>query len=200
MINTAATYTCFKRAAAIWIAVAAAYGAIGSATAYAQKPAFSMNKKGELTRPVGYREWVYVGAPVTPNDLNDGKAPFPEFHSVYIDPASWAHWKKTGQFRDGTILIKELINVGAKQATSGKGYFMGEFIGLEATIKSAKQFPKEPGNWAYFSFTNADHKTLKSTATAQPTADCNSCHQGSAAQDWVFIQYYPVMRAAKGGH
>ena len=37
--------------------------------------------QGELTRPTGYREWVYVGTPVTPNELNNGKAAFPEFHN-----------------------------------------------------------------------------------------------------------------------
>jgi len=47
---------------------------------------------GELQRPTGFREWVYIGTPVTPNDMNDGKAAFPEFHNVYIDPDSWAHW------------------------------------------------------------------------------------------------------------
>ena len=43
---------------------------------------------GELERPSGYREWVYVGTPVTPNDMNNGKAAFPEHHDVYIDPKS----------------------------------------------------------------------------------------------------------------
>jgi len=38
---------------------------------------------GKLDRPTGYREWVYVGTPVTPNDMNNGKAAFPEFHNVY---------------------------------------------------------------------------------------------------------------------
>ena len=154
-------------------------------------------KDGELERPTGYREWVYVGTPVTPNDLNDGKAAFPEHHNVYIDPKSWAHWKKTGEFREGTILIKELVDVGSKAAVSGNGYFQGEFIGLEATIKSTKYFPDEPGNWAYYSFTTPDHKTLTSSATAFPAASCNSCHAAAAADDFVFTQYYPVLRAGK---
>jgi hypothetical protein len=169
---------------------------------------YQFNDKGELVRPTGYREWVFVGTPLTPNDMNDGKAPFPEFHAVYIDPDSWAHWKKTGKFREGTILMKELISVGSKAAVSGKGYFMGEFLGLEATIKSSKQFPDEPGNWAYFSFTvgeSADKATdkpkhgapLKRTAAAFPAASCNSCHDASAADDWVFTQYYPILSAAK---
>ena len=155
-------------------------------------------QNGELDRPVGYREWIYVGTPLTPNDLNDGKAAFPEFHNVYIDPKSWAHWKDHGEFRDGTILIKELVAVGSKAAVSGNGYFQGDFIGLEATIKSKKHFPGEPGNWAYFSFSTPDHKTLTKTAKAFPAESCNACHQAAAADDWVFTQYYPVLRAGQG--
>ena len=157
---------------------------------------FTINE-GQLERPTGYREWVYVGTPVTPNDLNDGKAAFPEHHNVYIDPESWAHWKKTGEFRDGTILMKELVSVGSKAAVSGNGYFQGDFIGLEATIKSKKHFPDEPGNWAYYSFSTPDHKTLATEAKAFPAASCNGCHAGAAADDWVFTQYYPVLRAGK---
>ena len=153
---------------------------------------------GELQRPTGYREWVYVGTPVTPNDLNNGKAAFPEFHNVYIDPSSWAYWKENGEFREGTILIKELVSVGAKSASSGNGYFEGDFLGLEATIKSKKHFPQEPGNWAYYSFSTPDHKTLTPAAKHFPTASCNGCHQASAADDYVFTQYYPVLRAGKG--
>ena len=149
---------------------------------------------GKLKKPEGYRNWVSVGAVVTPNDLNDGEAAFPEFHSVYMDPESFAHYEKTGEFRDGTVLIKELITVGSKEATSGKGYFMGDFRGLEASIKDSKRFKDEPGSWAYFSF---GHKyPLKAEATKQAAASCNACHQTSAAKDDVFSQYYPVLRAA----
>lgn len=157
---------------------------------------FSFND-GELERPTGYREWIYVGTPVTPNDLNDGAAAFPEHHNVYIDPESWAHWKETGEFREGTILIKELVSVGAVAAVSGNGYFQGDFIGLEATIKSEALFPDEPGNWAYYSFSTPEHKTLTSSATPFPAASCNSCHAAAAADDFVFTQYYPVLRGGK---
>jgi hypothetical protein len=152
---------------------------------------------GKLERPSGYREWVYVGTPVTPNDMNDGKAAFPEHHNVYIDPESWDYWKKNGEFREGTILIKELVSVGSKAAVSGNGYFQGEFIGLEATIKSAKYFPSEPGNWAYFSFSTPSLDALKKVAEAFPAESCNACHQGAAADDFVFTQYYPVLRGGK---
>ena len=84
---------------------------------------------------------------------------------------------------------------GAKQAVSGSGYFMGEFAGLEITIKDSKRFADEPGNWAYFSFGHS--YPLADSAKAFPTGACNTCHENSAADDFVFTQYYPVLRAAK---
>jgi Cytochrome P460 len=150
---------------------------------------------GKLKRPVGYRKWVYVGEVVTPNDMNDGEASFPEFHSVYVDPESFAHYEKTGKYRDGTVIVKELSSVGSKKAPSGDGYFQGEFTGLEAAIKDSKRFKDEPGNWAYFSF---GHKyPLKAEVSKNAAAACNQCHQDNAKKDdWVFSQYYPVLRAA----
>ncbi|MDD1783360.1 cytochrome P460 family protein [Enterovibrio sp. ZSDZ35] len=170
----------------------------GLLSANANAEEFFTIKDGELQRPTGYREWVYVGTPVTPNDMNNGKAAFPEHHNVYIDPKSWAHWKETGEFRDGTIIMKELVSVGSKAAVSGNGYFQGEFIGLEATIKSKKHNPNEPGNWSYYSFSTPDHDALTEVAKPFPAASCNACHQSAAADDFVFTQYYPVLRAGKG--
>jgi hypothetical protein len=163
----------------------------------AETPWAKFDKAGNLLRPDGWRAWIYLGTPLTPNDLNPPAAPFPEFHNVYIDPDSYAHYKATGRFRQGTILVKELVSVGSKVAASGKGYFMGEFVGLEAAVKDARRFPKEPGNWGYFTFS---HKAPPYPAKAkiQPTATCNVCHRASATDDWVFTQYYPVLRAAKG--
>jgi len=158
------------------------------------KPSF--NAEGELIRPdFRFREWVYIGTPLTPNELNPPEAPFPEFHNVYIHPDDFDHWKNTGTFPDGTVIAKELVLVGSKQAVSGTGYFMGEFAGLEITIKDAKRFSDEPGNWAYFSFGHS--YPLADSAKPFPTEACNACHETSAADDFVFTQYYPVLRAAK---
>jgi hypothetical protein len=157
-------------------------------------PPVKFTEDGKLMKPDGYRKWVYVGTPLTPNDLNGGEAPFPEFHAVYIDPESFAHYEKTGKFRDGTVMIKELVGVGAREATSGKGYFMGEFTGLEASIKDSKRFKDEPGNWAYFSFGHT--YPLKAMAAKNAVASCNQCHQTSAADDYVFTQFYPVLRTS----
>jgi hypothetical protein len=162
---------------------------------------------GQLILPEAevWRSWPYIGTPLTPNALNNGAAPFPEFHSVYIDPVSWEHWRKTGEFRDGTVLSKELVSVldtdahpdGSTDQVSGRGYFMGDFSGFEIAYKSAERYPDEPGNWAYFTFGH-HAPPYAAAAEKQPVEACNACHGASAAQDYVFTQFYPVLRAAQG--
>ena len=76
-------------------------------------PEFTDDKMLKLPGGKIWREWPFVGSLVTPNVLNGGEAPFPEHHIVYIDPESWAHYKKTGEFRDGTVLAKELTLIRA---------------------------------------------------------------------------------------
>lgn len=189
------TPPCNSGALAIaWITIV--FLAILTSTPNAKEFAAKFTATGELTLPQDYRQWVFVGAPLTPNDMNNGKAAFPEFHHVYIDVPSFASYRKTGKFPDGTMLIKELVKVGSKNAVSGNGYFPGEFIGVAAAVKDGKRFAQEPGYWAYFSFMGDDGKAL-ATAAPLPTAACNGCHQNNAAEDWVFTQYYPVLRAGK---
>ena len=153
-------------------------------------------RDGELIRPSGWRKWVYVGTPLTPHDMNKGKAAFPEFHNVYVEPESFATFERSGEFPDGTQIVKELVLVGSKEAVSGNGYFMGEFAGLEVAVKDSVRFKDEPGSWAYFSFGHVAAPEYSATAKKFPTESCNSCHQASADTDFVFTQYYPVLRSA----
>lgn len=178
---------------AIICLAAAGFPFVFAAPPSGSRPFVEFTADGQLKQPVGYRQWQYLGTPITPNELNGGEAPFPDFHIVYLDPESFAHYQKTGTFRDGAVIVKELVAVGSKEASSGKGYFMGNYIGLETAVKDSKRFKDEPGNWGYFSF---GHKyPLKKEARLQAAAACNSCHQTNANTDWVFSQYYPVLRA-----
>ena len=58
---------------------------------------------GDLILPKNFHEWVYVGSPLTPNALNGGKAGFPEFHNVYIEPGSYEIYKKTALAAPGPL-------------------------------------------------------------------------------------------------
>ena len=50
-------------------------------------------------------------APLTPNALNAGNAPFPEFHNVYVEPSAFAAYEDTGTWPEGTQIAKELTSV-----------------------------------------------------------------------------------------
>lgn len=187
-LGVASLYVVFPLLAEVHTAAA-----VQGSRSVSPKPGYTPD--GALIRPEGYREWIYVGTPLTPNDMNPPEAPFPDFHNVYIHPSDYDHWKTTGAFRDGTVIIKELVGVGAKKATSGKGYFMGEYIGLEALVKDSKRFKDQPGYWAFFSF--GHEYPLADSTQKRPLAECSACHQANGADDYVFTQYYPVLRAAR---
>src|SRR5689334_13633177 len=65
-------------------------------------------KDGSLVLPTGFRKWTFIGGPITPNGLNNGEAPFPEFHNVYIEPENFRYYQAHGEFPEGTVMVKEL--------------------------------------------------------------------------------------------
>ena len=151
----------------------------------------------DLILPRNFHEWVYVGSPLTPNALNDGKANFPEFHNVYIEPGSYQIYKKTGVFPEGTIFFKELQLTlpaenpdGSRTEPSGRGYFPGKFNGADVTVKDSKRYA-DSGGWGYYNFNH--HEPKAPTAKLKPQSECAACHQASAKKDEVWTQFYPLL-------
>jgi hypothetical protein len=159
---------------------------------------------GKMKRPTGYRAWVFVGAPLTPNGLNNGKANFPEFHHVYIEKRNVDAYLKTGEFPEGTVIVKELTRVlkpdfpdGSRKEPSGRGYFNGEYSGIDVTVKDSKRFA-QTNNWGFFTF---GHHPLPyaDRAAESSAAECAGCHIANVAQtDMTWIQFYPLLRDKKG--
>jgi hypothetical protein len=162
------------------------------------KPKWTAN--GELILPEGYREWVYLGSPLTPNALNGGEAGFPEYHNVYVHPAAYAEYKKTKVFPEGTILLKELQltqeaqeDDGSRSEVSGRGYFPGAFNGIDIAVKDSTRFA-DSQNWGYFNFGH-HAPPYAETAAAAPTSACAQCHIDSADEDMVFTRFYQILGA-----
>jgi hypothetical protein len=153
---------------------------------------------GELKLPTDWEEWVFVGSPMTPNALNGGKANFPEFHNVYIEPGSYAIYKKTGVFPEGTIFFKSLQLTtkpdenpdGSRTEPSGRGYFPGAYNGADVTVKDSKRFADTDG-WGYFNFHHYEPKAM--TAKVRPKSECAFCHIASAKRDDVWTQFYHIL-------
>ena len=157
-----------------------------------QLPAYTAD--GQLILPKNFQKWVFVGSPLTPNLLNHGKANFPEFHNVYIEPASYDIYKKTGVFPEGTIFLKELQLIlgpnefpdGSRTEPSGRGFFPGKFNGADVTVKDSKRYAAT-GGWGYYNFNHHEPKAptaklddvLVKACTAQKIGDCALCALGA---------------------
>ena len=152
---------------------------------------------GSLLLPRNWRSWVFIGAPLTPNALNNGEANFPEFHNVYIEPESYAIFKKTGKFPEGTIFFKELQLAlpgenpdGSRTEPSGRGYFPGAYNGADVTVKDTKRYAAT-GGWGYYNFNH--HEPKAATAMPRSKDECASCHIANAKTDDVWTQFYPLL-------
>lgn len=168
--------------------------------AQAQRSAAVFNSDGKMQLPTGYRRWVFVGAPLTPDGLNNGKANFPEYHHVYVEARNVDAYLKTGSFPEGTVFVKELTHVldpafpdGSRTEPSGRGYFNGAYNCMDVTVKDSKRFAKTNG-WGFFNFGHHPEPCEK-TAEERPVTECAGCHIANVAKtDMTWIQFYPMLR------
>lgn len=181
--------------------------AVAAGAATPKNPAYpqieyppEFNAKGELLQPVGFRQWVFIGAPLTPHGLNNGKANFPEFHNVYVQPSAFKAYRATGKWPEGTMMVKELQLVsgaaefpdGSRFEPSGRGYFPGAVNGLDVSVKDSKRFA-DSKNWGFFNFNHSAPPYLKA-ASLRSIGECAGCHIANADEDMVYVKLYkPIL-------
>ena len=142
---------------------------------------------GEMALPKNYREWVFLssGIGMTYASTAGGNL---NFENVFVNPAAYQAFLKTGAWPDKTVLILEVRRSDTKVSINKDGRVQTEIAAIEAHVKDSTR-----GGWAFYGFGKSD------TAKLIPrTADCYSCHQQSGAVDTTFVQFYPTLiEAAK---
>jgi hypothetical protein len=142
---------------------------------------------GQLQLPEHYREWVYLtsGFDMSYNPPSMQMGDHHMFDNVFVNPAAYQAFQKTGTWPDKTILVLEGRGAQGKGSINQKGNYQGTVMGLEVHVKDETRFP---GQWAFFGF--GEGKTAKMIPT---TTDCYSCHAAHAAVDTTFVQFYPTL-------
>lgn len=171
----------------------------GSPQSGGKGPVFT--KDGSLVLPAGFRSWVFIGGPITPNKLNDGAAQFPEFHNVYIERENLRYYQKNGKFPEGTVMVKELVLTqvgehpdGSLDSASGRGYFPSTLSGLDVMVKDSKRYSKT-NDWGFFTFGH-HAEPYEPTAKESSSSQCAYCHIANVAKtDMVWVQYYPLLKS-----
>jgi len=90
--------------------------------------------------------------------------------------------------RGSTVLVPE---------PSGRGYFIGEYNGIDVSVKDSSRFAKTNG-WGYFTF---GHHPLpyEKTADESPVTESAGCHLVNVAKtDMTWVQFYPLLRDKQG--
>jgi hypothetical protein len=151
--------------------------------------------EGALIPPSGYREWVFLSAGL---DMGYTDDPAMEGHSmfdnVFVDPASWAAFKRTGHWPDKSMFAMEARGATTHGSINKHGQYQTEdLMGLEFHVHDEARFK---GGWGFFAGNSTDPEPqLPLSAT------CYECHRAHGAVDTTFTQFYPTAKpiALKAG-
>lgn len=165
--------------------------ALCALTAFAESPmpAPRYNPAGEMIRPEGYREWIFVGSNLGMS-YNEDAGKHEMYHNIYIQREAYKAYRDAGKFPDKTMLVMELVTAGHKESINKGGSFGDKFQGIEVAVKDTAKFPEK---WAYYAFFDGNRKVLD-TAKEFAKTRCWACHSANGAVDNVFVQFYPVLR------
>jgi hypothetical protein len=161
---------------------------------------------GKLATISGFENWIFVGSnlglaykeelPVT-TARESAQADQQVFHNIYINPEAYAHFVKTHEFPDPTILVMEIFTAADKEPKNvlAKGVYDGERIGLQFAVKDSHSPQPHTKNWAYYIAQNMfdPSHALHASSSAFADKDCESCHEAHN-KDNVWVQFYPTLR------
>ena len=152
------------------------------------------SKSGALLFPSNFREWTFLtsglGMTYGPTGLADA-AGNPNFDNVFVNPASYRAFLKTGTWPDKTVFILEVRGSDSKVSINKGGHIQTKVVAVEAHVKDAAR-----GGWAFYAFGTGTSEG----ALIPKTRNCYSCHEQNGAVDTTFVQFYPTLSERQSGH
>jgi hypothetical protein len=148
-----------------------------------------VDKAGNIRKPSDFRErYQAIGTYMVLNPNGN------QMHVTYASPGTAEIYRKTGQFPDGTVLVKEVFATDHAQLTTGDAHWATATKVWFVMIKDEKgRFSDNPlwgdgWGWALFKSDAPD----KQVATDYKK-DCLGCHIPARGTDWVYVQGYPAL-------
>ncbi len=167
----------------------------GSQGVLGQSPgAFSpyVDAGGTISMPPDFREWAYLGTWSIAGDDEEGGAA--DLHVVYTQPETIEAYRRTGEFPDGAVLVKELLETETGDMTTGRVSWARRVTGWFIMIKDRKGRFQSSGlwgdGWGWALFQADDPAT---TVTEDYKTECIPCHVPAEMDDWVYVRGYPAL-------
>jgi hypothetical protein len=143
------------------------------------------SKEGKLLLPTDYREWVFLssGLGMTYAQNSQSNAS-PLFDNVFVNPAAYKAFLKSGTWPDKTVLVLEQRNSETKVSINKDGRVQTDVAATEVHVKDSSR-----GGWAFYGFA----KGAKEGSLIPKTQNCYSCHEQNGEVDTTFVQFYPTL-------
>jgi hypothetical protein len=143
---------------------------------------------GQLKFPADYREWVFLSSGVDMSYTPAATASaHPVFDNVFVNPAAYKVFTKTGTWPDGTMFMLEIRGSESNHSINVRGQTQApEVNGMEVHVKDSSRLK---GGWGFYGF----GKGGPSAKLIERPANCYSCHEQHGAVDTTFVQFYPTL-------
>ena len=150
-----------------------------------------VNSEGEISLPADFRlRMVHLGSWFVPEGPASG------FHDVYTEAASAESYRRTGEFPDGTTLVKELRSheVGNYSTGTDVAHATGDIKQWFVMVKDRKgRFEGNPlwgEGWGWALFQPKDRSV--NVATNYRT-ECLGCHLPARETDHIYVEAYTTL-------
>lgn len=168
-----------------------------------------VDKSGNISVPQSFRrDWAFLGTwsiareEIDREDLDTSSAASGHgaagLHNVYTQQATIDHFRETGRFPDGAVIVKELLKAETASMTTGTVSRGVVVEGWFVMVKDAEgRFPDSPlwgdgWGWSLFS---ADQPAV--TVTTSYKRECIGCHIPARQDDWIYLSGYPVLQTTQ---
>jgi hypothetical protein len=155
-----------------------------------------VDKDGEISLPKDYKQkWTHLGSWAVAR--KEGETVH-EMHDVYTQPETTAAYNKTGEFPDGTVLVKEVRHTKTDELTTGHASWSTDIKIWFVMIKDQKERFKDSDHWGEgWGWALFEAKDPTKNVSAGYDSSCISCHVPVEDTDWVYTYGYPTLKPPK---
>ena len=148
---------------------------------------------GNIARPTDFRtgsQWTHLGAWAVVNENGENNG----LHDVFTTHDVAEEYRRTGEFKDGAVLVKEVRGLVGEALPTGRAHSATSEVVWFVMVKDREgRFEGNPlwGNgwgWALF---NADNPAQQVATDFQQ--DCLGCHIPAQGSDWIYVYAYPTL-------
>jgi len=161
-----------------------------------------VDESGNISLPEDFRsDWAFLGTwSIAEKDVETSSAASGHgaagLHTVYTQRKTIDHFRKTGEFPDGAVIVKELLKAVTTPMTTGTVSRGTEVEGWFVMVKDTQgRFSSNPlwgdgWGWSLFNSDQAETSVTKNYKT-----ECLGCHIPARNDDWIYLDGYPVLEA-----